>query len=100
MISCSDPYSDLLSRYLVLRCIGHWAKVAETLYVSLIHWGNVGGFYCLIVGFAIVIGCPFPVWLYYRGEQMRARNTLTSASVKKPSVIPQATNEKEPAEPA
>jgi len=43
-----------------------------------------------------VIGCPFPVWLYYRGEKMRARNALTSASVK-PKVILQATNEKEPA---
>lgn len=46
-----------------------------------------GGGNSLLAGFAIVIGCPFPVWLYYRGEQMRAGNPLTSGSVKKPSVV-------------
>ena len=28
-------------------------------------------------GLAIVLGIPFPIWIYYKGEQMRARNSLT-----------------------
>ncbi|KAJ3571950.1 hypothetical protein NP233_g3420 [Leucocoprinus birnbaumii] len=42
-----------------------------------------GGGNSLLAGLAIVLGIPFPVWLYYRGEDIRARNPLTSASVKK-----------------
>lgn len=30
----------------------------------------------LLAGLAIVLGIPFPIWLYYRGEQMRMRNPL------------------------
>jgi hypothetical protein len=34
----------------------------------------------LLAGLAIVIGIPFPIWIYYKGEGMRARNSLTHAS--------------------
>ncbi|KAJ3726767.1 multidrug resistance protein 4 [Lentinula raphanica] len=36
-----------------------------------------GGGNSLLGGLAIVLGIPFPVWIYYKGEQMRARNPLT-----------------------
>ncbi|KAG2065935.1 multidrug resistance protein 4, partial [Suillus decipiens] len=35
-------------------------------------WGN-----SLLAGLAIVIGIPFPIWIYYAGERMRARSSLT-----------------------
>ncbi|KAA1466239.1 multidrug resistance protein 4 [Dentipellis sp. KUC8613] len=38
--------------------------------------GNGGG-NSLLAGLAIVIGIPFPVWIYFRGEQVRARSSLT-----------------------
>jgi hypothetical protein len=34
----------------------------------------------LLAGFAIVIGIPFPIWIYYKGEGLRARNALTKMS--------------------
>ena len=30
-----------------------------------------GGGNSLLAGLAIVIGIPFPIWLYFKGEQMR-----------------------------
>jgi hypothetical protein len=42
----------------------------------------------LLAGLAIVIGIPFPIWIYFKGEEMRAGNPLTHASTiskKKPS---------------
>ncbi|GAW09498.1 mfs multidrug [Lentinula edodes] len=36
-----------------------------------------GGGNSLLGGLAIVLGIPFPIWIYYKGEQMRARNSLT-----------------------
>ncbi|KAG1897547.1 multidrug resistance protein 4 [Suillus fuscotomentosus] len=36
-----------------------------------------GGGNSLLAGLAIVIGIPFPVWIYYAGESMRARSSLT-----------------------
>jgi len=36
-----------------------------------------GGGGSLLGGLAIVLGIPFPVWIYYKGEGMRARNPLT-----------------------
>ncbi|KAF8517948.1 MFS general substrate transporter [Hysterangium stoloniferum] len=36
-----------------------------------------GGAGSLLAGIAIVIGVPFPIWIYYKGEQMRARNKLS-----------------------
>ncbi|KAF8531224.1 major facilitator superfamily domain-containing protein [Gautieria morchelliformis] len=37
---------------------------------------GIGGGNTLLAGVAIVTGIPFPVWLYYRGEEMRLRNPL------------------------
>ena len=34
----------------------------------------------LLAGIAIVIGIPFPIWIYYKGEELRARNPLTKMS--------------------
>ncbi|KAG1772836.1 hypothetical protein EV702DRAFT_1201297 [Suillus placidus] len=36
-----------------------------------------GGGNSLLAGLAIVLGIPFPVWIYYAGERMRARSSLT-----------------------
>jgi MFS family permease len=36
-----------------------------------------GGGNSLLAGIAIVIGIPFPVWIYYAGERIRARSSLT-----------------------
>lgn len=30
----------------------------------------------LLACLAILIGIPFPIWIYFRGEQLRARNPL------------------------
>ncbi|KAI0053098.1 MFS general substrate transporter [Auriscalpium vulgare] len=38
--------------------------------------GNGGG-NSLLAGLAIVIGIPFPIWIYYRGAELRARSSLT-----------------------
>lgn len=34
----------------------------------------------LLGGLAILLGIPFPVYLYYRGEALRAANPLTRDS--------------------
>lgn len=36
-----------------------------------------GGGNSLLAGLAIVIGIPFPVWIYFAGERIRARSSLT-----------------------
>ncbi|KXN92560.1 hypothetical protein AN958_06857 [Leucoagaricus sp. SymC.cos] len=41
-----------------------------------------GGGNSLLAGLAIVLGIPFPVWIWYKGEALRARNPLTAGSVK------------------
>ncbi|KAF9525091.1 multidrug resistance protein 4 [Crepidotus variabilis] len=38
---------------------------------------TVGGGCSLMAGLAIILGIPFPIWIYYNGEAMRARSTLT-----------------------
>ncbi|TCD69329.1 hypothetical protein EIP91_008085 [Steccherinum ochraceum] len=35
-----------------------------------------GGGNSLLAGIAIVLGIPFPIWLYYNGEAIRARSSL------------------------
>lgn len=35
-----------------------------------------GGANSLLAGLAIVLGIPFPIWLYFNGEGMRARSSL------------------------
>ncbi|KAF9247174.1 multidrug resistance protein 4 [Melanogaster broomeanus] len=37
-----------------------------------------GGGNSLLAGLAIVIGIPFPVWIYFAGERIRARNSLSN----------------------
>jgi len=39
---------------------------------------GVGGGNSLLAGLAIMLGIPFPVWIYYKGEEMRARTSLMS----------------------
>ncbi|KAF8155763.1 multidrug resistance protein 4 [Crassisporium funariophilum] len=41
---------------------------------------GLGGGNSLLGGLAILLGIPFPIWIYYKGEGMRARNPLTHAS--------------------
>jgi MFS family permease len=41
---------------------------------------GLGGGNSLLAGLAIVLGIPFPIWIYYKGEGMRARNPLTRDS--------------------
>ncbi|KAM6492968.1 multidrug resistance protein 4 [Amanita muscaria] len=38
---------------------------------------GLGGGNSLLAALAIVLGIPFPIWLYYKGESMRARSSLT-----------------------
>jgi len=45
----------------------------EQLFASL----GVGGASSLLAGLAIVVGLPFPIWLWFYGERMRARGKLT-----------------------
>ena len=35
-----------------------------------------GGGNSLLAGIAILTGVPFPIWLFYKGEEMRLRNPL------------------------
>ncbi|KAG1892470.1 multidrug resistance protein 4 [Suillus subluteus] len=35
-----------------------------------------GGGNTLLAGFAIIIGIPFPVWIYFAGERIRAKSSL------------------------
>jgi hypothetical protein len=35
-----------------------------------------GGGNSLLAGLAIVIGIPFPIWIYYAGEGIRAKSPL------------------------
>ncbi|KAG1753909.1 major facilitator superfamily domain-containing protein [Suillus paluster] len=36
-----------------------------------------GGGNSLLAGLAIIIGIPFPIWIYYAGERIRAKSSLT-----------------------
>ncbi|KAF8629027.1 hypothetical protein AX15_003601 [Amanita polypyramis BW_CC] len=38
---------------------------------------GLGGGNSLLAGLAIILGIPFPIWIYYKGEAMRARSSLT-----------------------
>jgi len=53
---------------------------------------GIGGGNSLLAGLAIVLGIPFPVWIYYKGEAMRARNPLTAESVRR-TTVPQKPKE-------
>ena len=45
----------------------------EQMYAAL----GYGGGNSLLAGLAIVLGIPFPVWLWFYGEKIRARSTLS-----------------------
>ena len=38
---------------------------------------DYGGGNSLLAGLAIVIGIPFPIWIYYYGEGIRTRSSLS-----------------------
>ncbi|KAK0457809.1 major facilitator superfamily domain-containing protein [Desarmillaria tabescens] len=38
---------------------------------------GLGGGNTLLAGLAVVLGIPFPIWIYYRGEQMRMRSSFS-----------------------
>ncbi|KAE9388907.1 multidrug resistance protein 4 [Gymnopus androsaceus JB14] len=61
--------------YLVMRSMFGFVfpLFGEQMYAAL---GNGGG-NSLLGGLAIVLGIPFPIWIYYKGEAMRARNPLS-----------------------
>jgi hypothetical protein len=44
----------------------------EQMYAKL---GNGGG-NSLLAGLAIVFGIPFPIWIWYKGEDIRKRSSL------------------------
>lgn len=46
----------------------------EQMYAAL----GIGPGNSLLAGLAIVLGIPFPIWLYFYGEKLRASNPLTS----------------------
>ncbi|ELU42985.1 multidrug resistance protein 4 [Rhizoctonia solani AG-1 IA] len=48
------------------------AIAAATLFDAM----GIGGGHSFLAGIAIVVGVPFPIWIYFKGEQMRARNPL------------------------
>jgi hypothetical protein len=35
-----------------------------------------GGGNSLLAGLAIIIGIPFPIWIYFAGERIRAKSSL------------------------
>lgn len=44
----------------------------QQMYAAL----GYGGGNSLLAGFAILLGIPFPVWLWFNGEKMRERSSL------------------------
>ncbi|KAF8800562.1 MFS general substrate transporter [Phlegmacium glaucopus] len=48
--------------------------------VAMFNVLGLGGGSSILAALAVILGIPFPVWLYYKGEAMRARNPLTHAS--------------------
>ena len=38
---------------------------------------GIGAGNSMLAALSIVLGIPFPIWIYYRGEKMRQRNPLT-----------------------
>ena len=43
---------------------------------------GLGGGNSLLGGLAIVLGIPFPIFLWYKGAALRARNPLTATRAK------------------
>ncbi|KAF8577723.1 multidrug resistance protein 4 [Ramaria rubella] len=66
--------ASALAAAAVFRCLFGFAfpLFGEQLFQAL----GVGGANTLLAGIAILIGVPFPIWIYYKGEGMRARSNL------------------------
>ncbi|KIJ55217.1 hypothetical protein M422DRAFT_57770 [Sphaerobolus stellatus SS14] len=67
--------ASALAAAAVCRCLFAFCfpLFGEDLYQTLgIGWGNT-----LLAGLVILIGVPFPPWVYYKGEAMRAKSKLT-----------------------
>ncbi|KAF8491422.1 MFS general substrate transporter [Gautieria morchelliformis] len=64
--------ASALSAASVFRAVFGFAfpLFGEQMFAAL----GFGGGNSLLAGIAIVTGIPFPIWLYYKGEQMRLRN--------------------------
>lgn len=45
----------------------------EQMYAAM----GYGGGNSMLAGLGIVIGIPFPIWLYFSGERIRARSALS-----------------------
>jgi hypothetical protein len=43
---------------------------------QMFHALGIGGGNSLLGGLAIVLGIPFPIWIYYKGEKIRQRSKL------------------------
>lgn len=58
----------------VLRCLFAFAfpLFGEQMFTTL----GFGGGNSLLAGLAILTGIPFPIFLWFRGEQVRLRNPL------------------------
>jgi len=67
--------ASAISAAAVLRCLLGFAfpLFGSQMYAKL---GDGGG-NSLLAGLAIVIGIPFPIWLWYKGEAIRSRSTLS-----------------------
>ena len=59
----------------VFRCVLAFAfpLFGEQMYKAL----GYGGGSSLLAGLAIVLGIPFPVWLWFYGERIRMRSKLS-----------------------
>jgi len=66
--------ASALAAAAVFRCLFGFSfpLFGSQLYAAL----GSGGANSLLAGLAIVIGVPFPIWIYYKGEGMRARCNL------------------------
>ncbi|TFK76035.1 multidrug resistance protein 4 [Pluteus cervinus] len=59
----------------VFRCLLGFAfpLFGQQMYNTL----GLGGGNSLLAGLGIVLGIPFPIWIYYYGERMRMKSSLT-----------------------
>jgi len=75
LVDAFEYAASALAAAAVFRCLCGFGfpLFGEQLTAGL----GFGGANSLLAGIAIVIGVPFPIWIYYKGEQMRARNKLS-----------------------
>lgn len=78
-----DTFTYAASATAAFSLFRSWLGFAFPLFgTQMLDAMGQGGGNSLMAGLAIVLGIPFPIWIYFKGEEMRARNPLTSASVK------------------